>query len=137
VGYSQPGFSHRGRQDPLPLKKVLIISPHFPPINAPDMQRVRMSLPYYRALGWEPIVLCVGEAWQDGVREPELEQTIPSDVRVVRVPALPLRWTRFIGIRNIRLRCWLHFRSPGPAPHRRGNPLKCPFCGFGCTYDSS
>ncbi len=34
------------------MKRVLIISPHFPPINAPDCQRVRMSLPYYRRYGW-------------------------------------------------------------------------------------
>ena len=95
------------------MKRVLIISPHWPPLNAPDMQRVRMSLPYYRANGWEPIVLCVGTASQDGVLEPELEQTIPPDIRLVRVPALSLRWTRFLGMRNLGLRCWLHFLWAG------------------------
>src|SRR5882724_9528102 len=101
------------------LRRVLIISPHWPPVNAPDMQRVRMSLPYYRANGWEPIVLCVGDAWQHGVREPELERTIPADVRVVRVPALSLRWTRFIGVRNLGLRCWPHFFVAGTRLIRR------------------
>ncbi|MGA7725971.1 MAG: hypothetical protein WCA95_11885, partial [Opitutaceae bacterium] len=67
------------------MKKVLIVSPHFPPINAPDMQRVRMSLPYYRAHGWEPVVLAVGKDWQLGVTEPNLLSTVPSDVRVVHV----------------------------------------------------
>ncbi len=95
------------------MKKVLLVTPHFPPLNAPDMQRVRMSLPYYRTHGWEPIVLCVGDQWQDGVREPELEQTIPADIRIVRVPALPLAWTRFFGMRNLGLRCWLHFFFAG------------------------
>jgi len=47
------------------LKKFLIVSPHFPPINAPDMQRVRMSLPYYRRCGWDPEVLTVDERWQE------------------------------------------------------------------------
>ena len=42
------------------VKKVLIVSPHFPPLNAPDMQRVRMSLPYFAAEGWEPVVLALG-----------------------------------------------------------------------------
>ena len=31
---------------PAAPRRVLIVSPHFPPINAPDHQRVRMSLPY-------------------------------------------------------------------------------------------
>jgi len=91
------------------MKRALIVSPHWPPLNAPDMQRVRMSLPYYRSHGWEPIILCVGDAWQDGIREPELDQTIPPDIRVIRVPALSLSWTRFLGLHNVGLRCWLHF----------------------------
>ena len=95
------------------IRRVLIVSPHFPPLNAPDMQRVRMSLPHYRAHGWEPIVLCVGDAWQDGVREHDLEQTIPPDVYIVRTPALSLSWTRFLGLRNLGLRCWLHFFFAG------------------------
>jgi hypothetical protein len=101
------------------LKRVLIISPHFPPINAPDMQRVRMSLPHYRSFGWEPIVLCVADSWQDGVREPDLEQTVPPDIRVVRCRALPLRWTRLVGVRNIGLRCWGHFLFTGARLIRR------------------
>ncbi|HWA07874.1 MAG TPA: glycosyltransferase [Opitutaceae bacterium] len=96
-----------------PLRRLLIISPHWPPLNAPDMQRARMSLPFYRACGWEPIVLAVGERWQDGVREPELTQTVPDDVAVHFTPALPLRWTRFFGVRNIGLRAWLHLFKAG------------------------
>jgi hypothetical protein len=88
------------------MRRVLIVSPHFPPVNAPDMQRVRMSLPYYRACGWEPIVLAVGDAWQDAVREPELLATIPDGVRVVRCAAVPVRWSRLVGIGNLGLRAW-------------------------------
>ena len=102
-----------------PLRRVLIVSPHFPPVNAPDMQRVRMSLPSYRAYGWEPVVLCVGDEWQDGVREPALAETIPPGLRVVRVPALPRQWTRLIGVGNLGLRCWLHFLFAGARLIRR------------------
>jgi hypothetical protein len=99
---------------PPALKKVLIVSPHFPPINAPDMQRVRMSLPYYRAHGWEPVVLAVGKDWQLGVTEPNLLSTVPSDVRVVHVPALSPNWSRWIGIGNLGLRAWPSlFRAGG------------------------
>ena len=37
------------------MRRVLIVSPSFPPISAADLHRVRMSLPYYREFGWEPI----------------------------------------------------------------------------------
>ncbi len=90
------------------MKKVLIVSPHFPPINAPDMQRVRMSLPYYRDNGWEPVVLTVQDAYQDGIREPDLMRTIPDDVRIAHTPALPRFFTRLLGIGNIGLRAWFH-----------------------------
>jgi hypothetical protein len=95
------------------VKKVLIVSPHFPPINAPDMQRIRMSLPYYRSHGWEPVVLAVGERWQRGVFEPELLATVPADIRVVRTRALSPRWTRFLGVGNLGLRAWMSLFREG------------------------
>jgi hypothetical protein len=36
------------------MRTLLIVSPHFVPINAPDMQRVRMSLIYFAEFGWKP-----------------------------------------------------------------------------------
>ena len=88
------------------MKRLLVISPHWPPINAPDHQRVRMSLPYYREHGWEPVVLAVHPDDVAGTREPELEQTYPKDVRIVRCRALSLRWTRWFGLGNLGLRAW-------------------------------
>jgi hypothetical protein len=101
------------------VRRVLIVSPHFPPVNAPDMQRIRMSLPHYRQYGWEPVVLCVGDRWQDGTREPELGLTVPPDIKVIRAQALPVRWTRWLGVRNLGLRCWLHFLFAGSTLIRR------------------
>lgn len=88
------------------MKKVLIVSPHFPPINAPDMQRVRLALPHLRAHGWEPTVLAVApEMVEGGVREPRLEETYPADVRVVRVRGVPPGRTRWAGVGNLWWRC--------------------------------
>jgi hypothetical protein len=70
------------------------------------MQRVRMSLPYYRAFGWEPVVLAVGDAWQQTVREDNLLSTIPSDIRVEYTRALPPRWSRLFGVGNLGIRAW-------------------------------
>lgn len=68
------------------------------------MQRVRMSLPHYRAGGWEPVVLTMADEFQSGVREPELLTTLPADLRVIRIPAVPLRVARWFGVRNAGLR---------------------------------
>lgn len=93
------------------MKKLLIISPHFPPINAPDFQRVRMSLSYYRQNGWEPIVLTVDAKLQTAAREEALLKTVPPDVKVISTGAL--QWTRPFGLRNIALRSFRHLHDAG------------------------
>jgi hypothetical protein len=95
-------------------RKVLIVSPHFPPINAPDMQRARLALPYLRANGWEPVVLAVGpEMVEGGVVEPLLEDTYPPYIRIVRVSGIPPRATRWIGFGSLWLRCGPALRAAG------------------------
>ena len=84
-------------------KRVLIVSPHFPPVNAPDMQRVRMSLPYFGEFGWRPYVLAVAPAGEQSL-DPLLNETIPSDVRIERVDAVSLKHSRPFGIGNVVLR---------------------------------
>ena len=86
------------------MRTILIVSPHFPPINAPDMQRVRMGLPYFAEFGWRPVVLAVDPQYVEFAQDPLLLETIPSSVPIRRVPALPARWTRKAGIGNLGLR---------------------------------
>jgi hypothetical protein len=97
-----------------PTRKVLIVSPHFPPINAPDMQRTRLALPHLRACGWEPAVLAVApDLIEGGVVEPLLEETYPADIRVIRVRGIPARVTRWAGIGSLWLRCGAALRAAG------------------------
>jgi hypothetical protein len=95
------------------MKRVLIVSPHFPPTNAPDMQRVRMSLPYYRAAGWEPVVLTVDAADVDAALEPELVATVPTDTRIVRCRAWSLKRARRFGIGNVGIRAFRALNRAG------------------------
>jgi hypothetical protein len=97
----------------LPLKKVLIVSPHFPPLNAPDMQRVRMSLPYYPEHGWEPVVLAVAARYQAGVFEPALAQTVPGQTRIEWSRAFSPAVTRRFGFGSLGLRSWFHLWRRG------------------------
>lgn len=85
-------------------RRLLIISPHFPPVNAPDMQRVRMSLPGFVQAGWEVTVLTVADPTPTAPLEPELAATVPAGVRVVRAHCFSRRWTGLLGINNVALR---------------------------------
>lgn len=94
------------------MKKLLIISPHFPPVNAADMHRVRQSLPYFRELGWEPVVVVVDPAYVEQGQDPLLLQTVPEDVEVTKVKAFSTQWTRKIGLGSLALRSlWFYFRT--------------------------
>jgi len=85
--------------------RVLIVSPHFPPINAADHQRVRMSLPYFEEFGWEPHVLTVHPNYVEGVQDPRLEQTVPDNIAIICTGALSVNYTRRIGLGSLGLRC--------------------------------
>ena len=96
------------------MRRVLVVSPHFPPVNAPDMQRARLALPHLRALGWEPVVLAAEPGSVEGaVLDPLLEQTYPADIRVVRVRGLSPRLTRTLGFGSLWLRCGAALRRAG------------------------
>lgn len=85
-------------------QRVLIVSPHFPPVNAPDMQRVRVSLPYFVEAGWEVTVLTVADPTPTAPLEPELNTTVPAAVRIVRVCCFSRRWTSWLGVNNVAWR---------------------------------
>ena len=96
------------------MRRVLIISPHFPPVNAPDHQRVRMMLPYLRKLGWETTVLAITPEEVDGLpREPLLELSVPADVEIVRTGAVPLAIASRVGMRTLGLRAYPHVAREG------------------------
>jgi hypothetical protein len=86
------------------VNRVLIISPRFPPINAPDMHRVRHSLPYFDEMGWEAETWIVDPAYVNRDRDPLLTDTVPEDADVRTVPALDTSWTRKIGLGSLALR---------------------------------
>lgn len=86
------------------LKKLLIISPHFPPINAADMHRVRQSVWYFEEFGWKPTVVSVDEKFVEGVEEPLLLQSLPKGLEIIKVKAFATKWTRKIGLGALALR---------------------------------
>jgi hypothetical protein len=86
------------------LKRLLIISPYFPPVNAADMQRVRMSLPYFAGNGWDAEVVMVDEKYADMATDELLLQSVPAQIRTHKVRALKKHITSKLGLGSISLR---------------------------------
>lgn len=97
------------------MKRVLVVSPSFPPISAADLHRVRTSLPFYREFGWQPFVLSVDPAAHGGLQEPELLATVPHDIPVTRCGAIPATVTGVLGVRAIGLRALPQLYAAGAA----------------------
>ncbi len=95
------------------MPRVLIVSPHFPPINAADHQRVRMSLPYFEEFGWEPHVLTVRPECVEGVQDFILAKTIADHIPITYTGALPVQQTRRIGVGSLGLRCFPYLLRAG------------------------
>jgi hypothetical protein len=91
--------------------KVLIISPYFPPTNAADMQRIRMSLPYFKKFGWDATIVTVDEKYSDLIKDDLLLQSVPADIRVHKVKALNKNWTTKFGLGSIALRSLWFYRQ--------------------------
>jgi hypothetical protein len=94
-------------------RRLLIVSPHFPPTNAPDHQRIRVALPYLEAFGWEATVLAVKPEYVPHPQDPMLAAALPPHIPIVYVDALPSRYTKFVGLGNVGWRCLPQMQAIG------------------------
>lgn len=94
------------------LKRVLIISPYFPPSNAADMHRVRTSLPYFKEFGWEAEVVCVSEKYSAIVKDDLLLDSVPGDIKIHLVNAFSNKGSAKIGLGSLALRSfWFYLKK--------------------------
>lgn len=109
--------------------RLLIISPHFPPTNAADMQRVRLSVPYLYAAGVEAELLSVEPDQVSAPQDSWLCDGLPENVLVHRVKVLGLEWRRIPGLGTLTFRAKRAIR-------KRGNQLLASG-GFDLVYFST
>lgn len=98
-------------QSPDKLKRLLIISPYFPPVNAADMQRVRMSLPYFEAFNWTVEVVTVDDKYVDLAKDQLLLDSIPLNITIHKVKAFSKKWTSKFGLGSLALRSLYFYRK--------------------------
>lgn len=88
-------------------RRVLILTPHFPPDTSAATHRMRLLAPHLEEFGWEPIVLTVDPLGYEPPVEPDLMALVPDRLRIVRYRPWSPRWTRLLGIGDLGLRSLL------------------------------
>lgn len=94
-----------------PMRKVLIISPYFPPSTLAGVHRARHLAKHLPSAGWRPVVLCVDEAHHEERLDRDLAMFVPPAMEVIKVGALSSRLTRRVGLGDISIRAWLPLRA--------------------------
>lgn len=93
------------------MKKILIISPHFPPSNLAAVHRSRLFAIHLPKFGWQPIILTVHEKYYEEDLDWNLAKLLPKDLRIEKVKALPTKPIRIVGDIGIRGFIPLLFRT--------------------------
>ena len=84
------------------MKKILIISPHFPPSNLAGVHRSRLFAQHLPSFGWEPIVLSVEEKYYEEEKDWNLVKLLPNDLRIEKTNALKITKPRLVGDIGLR-----------------------------------
>ena len=95
------------------MKKVLIVTPNWPPVSCPDLHRARMSISYFTEFGWEPLILKINPDEQEGLKDKTLEKTVPSHIETWQAECLPKVFTRWLGINNVGIRSFFNLAELG------------------------
>lgn len=111
------------------MRKVLLVSPHFPPTNAADMHRVRLLLPFLADNGWKAEVLATAPESVAAPRDEWMAEGLPADVPVHRMRGMGLGWSGIPGFGTLGWRAWPATRTKGDELLARG--------GFDLVYFST
>ena len=75
------------------------------------MQRIRMSLPYFKKFGWEAEVVTVKSKYSDLLKDEVMLQSIPADIEIHRINAFEKSWTSKFGLGSLALRSLWFYRQ--------------------------
>jgi glycosyltransferase involved in cell wall biosynthesis len=92
------------------MRRVLMVSPHFPPDSSAASHRVRLLAPHLEEAGWSPTVVTLEPSAYEGRLDPRLEALVPNSLRIVRARAWGAHTTRRIGLGDLGLRAFTGLR---------------------------
>ena len=84
------------------MKRLALVSGHFPPSNLVGAQRARLWSRYLPEFGWEPIVVTGDPARYEERPDPDLDKLVAPGLRVIHAPTLPTRPVRLVGDLGVR-----------------------------------
>ena len=84
------------------MRKILIISPHFPPSNLAAVHRSRLFAQHLPEFEWKPIVLTVDEKYYEEKLDNNLEKLLPESLQIEKVKAFGVTKPRLIGDIGLR-----------------------------------
>lgn len=88
------------------LRRVLMVSPHFPPDTTAGTHRVRLLAPHLKEFGWLPTVLTVDPRDYEGRLDPDLAELVPPDLEVIRCRAWTAATTRKFKLGDLGARAF-------------------------------
>lgn len=87
-------------------RRILIITPHYPPSNLAAVHRSRLFALHLPSFGWHPVILTVNERYYEEKLDHDLERLLPAGQEIVKTGAFPVTRPRLIG--DIGLRGFFH-----------------------------
>lgn len=96
-------------------RRLLIVSPHFPPVSAADMHRVRLLAPLLAHHGWDVHILSVAPGDTLQGLDPRLATPGIAALPVTRVPAPTAAFARLPGLGTLGIRAWRAMARAGDA----------------------
>ena len=112
------------------MKKILIISPHFPPSNLAAVHRSRLFAQHLPSFGWQPVILAVDEKYYEEKLDHHLTQLLPQDLSIVKTTAFPLTRPRMIGDLGLRAFLQLYRKAKRIIKEERIDFLYIPIPSF-------
>jgi len=84
------------------MRRLALVSGHFPPSNLVGAHRARLLSRYLPEFGWEPTIVTADPARYEEQPDPDLERMVAPGLRVIHAPTLPVRPLRLVGDIGVR-----------------------------------
>jgi hypothetical protein len=94
------------------MKRVAIVAPDFVPSGLPPALRIRFFAHHLPEFGWEPVVITTNSTQYNWQVDPDNELLVRKDLEVIHTHALPMSWSRRLGVGDIGIRSlWHNWRA--------------------------
>ncbi|MGZ3926999.1 MAG: glycosyltransferase, partial [Mucilaginibacter sp.] len=75
------------------------------------MQRIRMSLPYFKEFGWDAEVVTIDAKYSEIVKDELLQQSVPANIKIHYIKAFSKTLTSKFGLGSLALRSLWFYRK--------------------------